>query len=198
MSSRYQPFPLPGLTSLPGQALSLDKRCYAELGTTACYRDYRVCSQLFCFNPSYTACTSFHPAAEGSPCGQGRICRTGRCSSYKSGRFQSSTYNNNMKTFTGSKSSRSLNSNTIRRTVFKTSTRKTVLKSSAIVKRRIYPVSQRQPVCEDSRRRQGSLTCNDIFSRYRNIYCYNNKAIQRACCYSFRKACYQSGRASRF
>lgn len=42
-------------------------------------KDDRVCAQLFCFDSSSGYCVSFRPAAEGSDCGNGKICINGRC-----------------------------------------------------------------------------------------------------------------------
>ena len=81
----------PGAGSLPGQDISLDSQCFKDQGTRACHHDYRVCSQLFCYNPSYTSCLSYRPAVDGSPCGSGMICRQGSCvsNSFNSYSFRS-------------------------------------------------------------------------------------------------------------
>ena len=85
---------LPGTRSLPGSDISLDSQCFKDKGTRACYHDYRVCSQLFCYNPSYTSCLSFRPAIDGSPCGQGMMCRDGACVTQHSGSFSHSVSRN--------------------------------------------------------------------------------------------------------
>jgi len=64
---------------LPGKLLSLDQQCRKDRGTTACFKDDRVCSQLFCYDSSTGFCVSYRPAAEGSECGDGKICLNGRC-----------------------------------------------------------------------------------------------------------------------
>ena len=33
-----------------------------------------MCSQLFCFDAKSGYCVSYRPAAEGSPCGDGKVC----------------------------------------------------------------------------------------------------------------------------
>ena len=123
---------LPGPTSLPGQQTSLDLQCFRDRGTRACFQDERVCSQLYCYNKSYSRCVSYRPAVEGSQCGLNKECRAGLCR------------------------------------------------------------NTRQPVslCQDSRRRQGSLTCHQIFSLYSSTYCVTNRTIQAACCRSYRAACF--------
>lgn len=69
--------PLPRV--LPGKLLSLDDQCRKDGGTHACYKDERVCSQLYCANPNTGQCVAIRPAAEGSPCGDGKYCRNGKC-----------------------------------------------------------------------------------------------------------------------
>ncbi|XP_054169137.1 A disintegrin and metalloproteinase with thrombospondin motifs 1-like [Oppia nitens] len=64
---------------LPGTMLSLDEQCKRDRGTNACFKDARVCAQLFCFDSASGYCVSYRPAAEGSPCGDGQTCRNGKC-----------------------------------------------------------------------------------------------------------------------
>lgn len=64
---------------LPGRLLSLDAQCRKDRGTSACFKDERVCAQLFCFDAASGYCVAYRPAAEGSPCGDGQYCINGRC-----------------------------------------------------------------------------------------------------------------------
>ncbi|KAF2881188.1 hypothetical protein ILUMI_25013 [Ignelater luminosus] len=64
---------------LPGKLLSLDAQCRRDRGTSACFKDDRVCAQLFCFDAGSGYCVAYRPAAEGSPCGDGQYCLNGRC-----------------------------------------------------------------------------------------------------------------------
>lgn len=64
---------------LPGKLLSLDAQCRKDRGTSACFKDDRVCSQLFCFDAGSGYCVAYRPAAEGSSCGDGQFCTGGRC-----------------------------------------------------------------------------------------------------------------------
>ena len=76
---RHQDYSLPGSSYLPGRQLSLDAQCFADRGTRACYKDQRVCSQLFCYNKDNGGCYAYRPAVEGSSCGNGKMCRSGKC-----------------------------------------------------------------------------------------------------------------------
>jgi len=64
---------------LPGKLLTLDAQCRKDRGTSACFKDDRVCAQLFCFDAGSGYCVSYRPAAEGSRCGDGAICLNGKC-----------------------------------------------------------------------------------------------------------------------
>ncbi|XP_028166740.1 A disintegrin and metalloproteinase with thrombospondin motifs 2 isoform X3 [Ostrinia furnacalis] len=64
---------------LPGRLLTLDAQCRKDRGTSACFKDERVCAQLFCFDSASGYCVAYRPAAEGSPCGDGQYCINGRC-----------------------------------------------------------------------------------------------------------------------
>uniref|UniRef100_A0A1B6E598 Peptidase M12B domain-containing protein n=1 Tax=Clastoptera arizonana TaxID=38151 RepID=A0A1B6E598_9HEMI len=64
---------------LPGKLLTLDAQCRKDRGTSACFKDERVCAQLFCFDASSGYCVAYRPAAEGSICGDGQVCNNGRC-----------------------------------------------------------------------------------------------------------------------
>lgn len=59
--------------ALPGTLLSLDAQCRRDRGTSACFKDERVCAQLFCFDAQSGYCVAYRPAAEGSPCGDGSV-----------------------------------------------------------------------------------------------------------------------------
>uniref|UniRef100_A0A9I3GJJ0 Peptidase M12B domain-containing protein n=1 Tax=Anopheles farauti TaxID=69004 RepID=A0A9I3GJJ0_9DIPT len=65
--------------ALPGTLLSLDAQCRRDRGTSACFKDERVCAQLFCFDSASGYCVAYRPAAEGSSCGDGQHCLDGRC-----------------------------------------------------------------------------------------------------------------------
>ena len=65
--------------SLPGKLLSVDAQCKRDRGSSACFKDHRVCAELYCFEPSSGYCVSYRPAAEGSACGRGLHCIDGQC-----------------------------------------------------------------------------------------------------------------------
>ena len=64
---------------LPGKLLSLDAQCRKDRGTSACFKDDRVCAQLFCFDAGSGYCVSYRPAAEGSRCGDNHVCYNQSC-----------------------------------------------------------------------------------------------------------------------
>lgn len=59
--------------TLPGTLLSLDAQCQRDRGTSACFKDSRVCAQLFCFDAASGYCVAYRPAADGSPCGDNAV-----------------------------------------------------------------------------------------------------------------------------
>jgi hypothetical protein len=210
-------FPLPGPGSLPGQAISLDAQCYADQGTQSCYHDYRVCAQLFCYDKQHTRCLAYRPAVEGSPCGQGRRCQEGKCVgalnssiSYSSPVEQSlrRSYSTSRKTVYRQPKSKFTKSTSMKYPIVtkvkypKTSRYSYSINSSQKEIRKVVKYETSRPKfqsvtklgtsnqCVDSSRRQGSLTCFSIFSRYSAIYCHRNKAVQRACCRSYRTFCF--------
>ena len=63
---------------LPGKLLTLDAQCRKDRGTSACFKDGRVCAQLFCFDAASGYCVSYRPAAEGSRCGDGQVMSKAR------------------------------------------------------------------------------------------------------------------------
>ncbi|GBM70768.1 A disintegrin and metalloproteinase with thrombospondin motifs 6 [Araneus ventricosus] len=81
-----------GDSKWPGQLLSLDEQCKRDGGTGACQRDSRVCSQLHCYSAT-GHCYASRPAAEGSPCGQDRICRNGDCVASASSTLAGNSFN---------------------------------------------------------------------------------------------------------
>ena len=174
----HQHFPLPGPESLPGESVTLDSQCYADMGTRACYSDYRVCSQLFCYNSHKTQCVAHRPAVEGSPCGHQRFCQAGRCVTRYSSQATITVKNSQVGVTTSGRYSK-----TTRYSYPAEKSRKTYARS-----KKGYS-EQSQVKCVDSSRRQGSLSCFSIFSRYSAIYCYRNMRVQRACCLSYRTFC---------
>lgn len=63
--------------AMPGTLLSLDAQCRRDRGTYACFKDDRVCAQLFCFDSLTGYCVAYRPAAEGSSCGNGLVSFVG-------------------------------------------------------------------------------------------------------------------------
>lgn len=73
------PANLASTKSLPGKLLTVDAQCKRDRGSSACFKDHRVCAELYCFEPSSGYCVSYRPAAEGSACGRGLHCINGQC-----------------------------------------------------------------------------------------------------------------------
>ncbi|XP_039481777.1 A disintegrin and metalloproteinase with thrombospondin motifs 1 isoform X6 [Drosophila santomea] len=95
--------------SLPGTLLSLDAQCRRDRGTYACFKDERVCAQLFCFDAQTGYCVAYRPAAEGSACGNGYHCLDGRCTPLPSNIIPD--YGHNYRLVYNSSSSTNSNSN---------------------------------------------------------------------------------------
>ncbi|CAD6225370.1 GSCOCG00005644001-RA-CDS [Cotesia congregata] len=65
---------------LPGTLLSLDEQCAEAGALDACHHDERACTLLFCSRKNNSDdCFSTGPAAEGSTCGNEKICIQGQC-----------------------------------------------------------------------------------------------------------------------
>ncbi|XP_039481775.1 A disintegrin and metalloproteinase with thrombospondin motifs 1 isoform X4 [Drosophila santomea] len=97
--------------SLPGTLLSLDAQCRRDRGTYACFKDERVCAQLFCFDAQTGYCVAYRPAAEGSACGNGYHCLDGRCTPLPSNIIPDYGHNYRLVYNVTSSSSSSTNSN---------------------------------------------------------------------------------------
>ncbi|KAF0290567.1 A disintegrin and metalloproteinase with thrombospondin motifs 18 [Amphibalanus amphitrite] len=74
-----KPASLPSAKKLPGKLMTVDAQCKRDRGSSACFKDHRVCAELYCFEPSSGYCVSYRPAAEGSACGRGLHCINGQC-----------------------------------------------------------------------------------------------------------------------
>ena len=74
-----EPANLPSAKKLPGKLMTVDAQCKRDRGSSACFKDQRVCAELYCFEPSSGYCVSYRPAAEGSACGRGLHCINGQC-----------------------------------------------------------------------------------------------------------------------
>merc|ERR1712223_699972 len=68
-------------TLLAPHVTSADDQCRKEAGpgSRACFSDKRLCTQLFCLQPSTGGCVAYRPAVEGTQCGKRRICVAGLC-----------------------------------------------------------------------------------------------------------------------
>ncbi|XP_043473638.1 A disintegrin and metalloproteinase with thrombospondin motifs 1-like [Leptopilina heterotoma] len=68
--------PLPRI--LPGQLMSLDQQC-RNLGYAQCYQESTTCLDLHCLRTDQLIYPLQNPPAEGSPCGHGKYCLSGKC-----------------------------------------------------------------------------------------------------------------------
>ena len=139
---------------------SLEEQCEREMGpgSKACFLDQRVCTQLFCHNPTTTPrsnCISYRPALEGSKCGARAVCRDGRC--VKTQPATSTTSIPPVKRVSPSKS--------------KTASKKKIKTISA--------------ECHDKKtiNVRGVKNCHDLLQSFSFAYC-GNKYIETICCAS--------------
>ena len=186
-------FSLPGQLSLPGSSLSLDQQCRADKGTRACYHDYRVCAQLFCYTNNYSGCYATRPAVEGSTCGHNRHCISGKCvqksagskrrrgNSKESDRDIKKHKNSNRKTSSLKASKLAKLKISKSRSKSKASTKKTLLSRE--------PKASSVEECTDSFALMGSLSCDQLFRRYAFNYCNRSKVVKQKCCKSYNKYC---------
>ncbi|XP_057326942.1 A disintegrin and metalloproteinase with thrombospondin motifs like [Microplitis mediator] len=61
---------------LPGRRMNADEQCKMLVNGTATVLDYRICTQLQCSRGDGWALPE---AAEGTPCGSGKLCLHGKC-----------------------------------------------------------------------------------------------------------------------
>ncbi|XP_055953661.1 A disintegrin and metalloproteinase with thrombospondin motifs like [Argiope bruennichi] len=189
---------------LPGTMLTLDEQCERDRGTQACFKDSRVCAQLFCYDNDSGYCVSFRPAAEGSSCGDGQICKNGKCVVDNENIIPDYTH-----------VTRSI-VNRVDKEVSKQTTSRppspNVSKPQARNNRRPHRPSytgrnnavpaQKDPtstttaksvatgkVCEDAvDKLAGGLTCQEFLQRYGDRYC-RHSYMTKNCCYSHQIVC---------
>ena len=154
------------LSLLADHRPSLDQQCDREMGpgSRACFQDGRVCTQLFCHNPTTSPrsnCISYRPALEGSQCGARAVCRDGRCVKTQS---------------TASKIS------TTTTTSIPFIKRVTPNQTKAGSKKKIKTISAE---CHDKTKInvRGVKNCHDLFQSFSFAYC-GNKYIESICCAS--------------
>ena len=168
------------LSLLSDHQPSLDTQCEREMGpgSKACFRDGRVCTQLFCHNPGKprSNCISYRPALEGSQCGAREVCRDGRCVQTQTAKISSTSTT----TFSTSTSSTSTISST---TYTSTPVRRvTPSKSKTAKPKKIKTISAD---CHDKKtiNVRGVKKCHDLFQSFSFAYC-GNKYIETLCCAS--------------
>jgi len=188
---------------LPGTMLTLDEQCKRDRGTNACFKDARVCAQLFCFDSASGYCVSYRPAAEGSPCGDGQVCRNGKCVAELENIIPD--YTHVTQTISRSPISRSDTSNAIvYNNVPVNSGRRNKNRSTRSRSRRISSTSSTTPStnkgahydtksddysCVDQvEKMAGSLSCMQFLNKFSHRYC-NHDYIKRNCCASHAIVC---------
>ncbi|CAL1298149.1 unnamed protein product [Larinioides sclopetarius] len=189
---------------LPGTMLTLDEQCERDRGTQACFKDSRVCAQLFCYDNDSGYCVSFRPAAEGSSCGDGQVCKNGKCivdneniipdythvtrsianrvdkevSKQTTSRPPSANVNKPQSRNNRRPSRPSYNGRNNAVPAQKDPTSTTTAKSVAAGK-----------VCEDAvDKLAGGLTCQEFLQRYGDRYC-RHSYMTKNCCYSHQIVC---------
>ncbi|XP_076331757.1 A disintegrin and metalloproteinase with thrombospondin motifs like [Tachypleus tridentatus] len=196
---------------LPGSLLSLDEQCKLDRGTTACFKDARVCAQLFCYDIASGYCVSYRPAAEGSPCGDGQVCRNGHCLAEIENiipDFSEVTQTYAERPPTGPNQNRRRPKNdqptpVVSRPSPPTPLRffrrgperrvdhraKTTKSERPIFRRNTTPIPETEEKCEDSvQNMSGDLPCKDFLHRFGYRYC-NVKYMQKKCCLSHKEIC---------
>ncbi|XP_067126705.1 A disintegrin and metalloproteinase with thrombospondin motifs like isoform X1 [Centruroides vittatus] len=168
---------------LPGTTMSLDDQCRKDRGTTACFKDARVCAQLFCYDTSSGFCVSFRPAAEGSTCGHGQVCRDGRCVGETENIIPD--YTHYTPTYAGR------HPNFVYRRTDRRGTTPYISRTTREIITRTTP-SQSPSSCEDNAQQlAGGLTCTEFLQRYGFRYC-KHRYMKQKCCKSQLKLCSRS------
>jgi len=190
-SPQSSDFSLPGDEDLPGFSTSLDDQCRQDRGTRACYKDQRVCSQLFCYTSNYSGCYAFRPAAEGSECGRNKICINGKCvkrtSSYKTTKQSVKKSEKLKRKSKTSKVTGKAQRKSSRPGKQSTSRAESNTSSTAALNRKSK--SKQSSSCTDSFALIGSLRCHELFKRYSHHYCDRSKVVRKRCCKSYNKYC---------
>ncbi|XP_015921582.2 A disintegrin and metalloproteinase with thrombospondin motifs like [Parasteatoda tepidariorum] len=196
---------------LPGTMLTLDEQCERDRGTQACFKDSRVCAQLFCYDNDSGYCVSFRPAAEGSSCGDGQVCKNGKCIVDNENIIPDYTH-----------VTRSIANRIDKEPPKQTTSRPSPVRVNKPISRAsrrpprpsisnrnsIKPVQKQTPSttstttttttvsapkdCEDIvEKLAGGLTCTEFLERYGDRYCRHNYMIKN-CCHSHQIVCANS------
>lgn len=180
---------------LPGTMLTLDEQCKRDRGTNACFKDARVCAQLFCFDSASGYCVSYRPAAEGSPCGDGQVCRNGKCQAELENIIPD--YTHVTQTISRSPNSRSNengnNDNSVPAISRRSSAARPKSRSSSIRPNlKSSPGDSLSSVssdCQDNVEKiGGSMSCAQFLEKYSYRYC-NHNYVKRHCCASHALLC---------
>ncbi|XP_054720921.1 A disintegrin and metalloproteinase with thrombospondin motifs like [Uloborus diversus] len=189
---------------LPGTMLTLDEQCERDRGTQACFKDSRVCAQLFCYDNDSGYCVSFRPAAEGSSCGDGQVCKNGKCVVDNENIIPDYTHvTRSIANRIDKPASKSTTSRPVNSVIQKPGrlNRRPQHRQNFIKRNSAAPATKEPPVfestekievekaCEDAvEKLAGGLTCQEFLERYGDRYCRHNY-MTRNCCHSHQIVC---------
>ncbi|GFS74545.1 a disintegrin and metalloproteinase with thrombospondin motifs 5 [Nephila pilipes] len=168
-------------------------------------KDSRVCAQLFCYDNDSGYCVSFRPAAEGSSCGDGQICKNGKCVVDHENIIPDYTH---VTRSIANRIDKEVSKQTTSRPPAPPSVNKPQARNNRRQHRPVYNSrnnavsAQKDPtstttsrsvaagkVCEDAiDKLAGGLTCQEFLQRYGDRYC-RHSYMTKNCCQSHQVVC---------
>ncbi|XP_067140080.1 A disintegrin and metalloproteinase with thrombospondin motifs like [Centruroides vittatus] len=178
---------------LPGTMFTLDEQCKRDRGTTACFKDARVCAQLFCFDSASGYCVSYRPAAEGSSCGDGQVCRNGKCITEIDNIIPD--YSHVTQTFVNGPQSRADTKEEpqpSQRSRYRSRARQHTTTQDSVKEEDVYTTVSDEDDCQDkSEQLARGLDCKRFFQRFGTRYC-GHQFVKQNCCKTYEKMCRKS------
>ena len=181
-------------TSLAPHVTSADEQCRKEAGpgSRACFSDKRLCTQLFCLQPSTGGCVAYRPAVEGTQCGKGRICVAGLCKKTTiAAMFTESTtlepkITKTVSIKSGTIRRKGTNVNQIRRFQKEISPKKKIVQIKEALPS-FLPLTS-SCIDETGINVRGVRSCDNLFKSFAFAFC-GNQRVKRMCCGSHALYC---------